>query len=223
MKPRSDHDRLNPRRALALLLLLAAAALLLSVEPVHAVLLWLLAASEPVIVAHPVAGAVVFVLLSALTAMIVFFSAALLVPVAIYSWGPALTMLLLWLGWLLGGICAYAIGRGLGRPLVATVGATRLLAAWRERLPERLPFPLVLLVQLALPSEIPGYLFGLLRLRFSTYIAALALAEIPFVIGTVLVGDSVVQQRGWMLLVLGVLGAGLSVYALLLLRRRIGH
>ena len=189
----------------------------------HDALLRLLAAAEPTIVAHPVAGMLLFVLLSALSAMLAFFSAALLVPVAVYSWGQSATMLLLWLGWLLGGLCAYAIGSSLGRPLLASIGAARLLAFYRERLPERVPFALVLLMQLALPSEIPGYLSGLLRVRARTYLAALALAELPFVVGTVLVGESVVEQRGGMLVLLGAIGAGISLYALLLLRRRLHH
>lgn len=211
------------RRALALLLLFAATALLLTIEPLHDALLRLLAVAEPLIAAHPVAGMLVFVLLSALSAMVAFFSAALLVPVAVYSWGQPVTMLLLWLGWLLGGLCAYSIGYALGRPLLATMGATRLLAFYRERLPGPLPFALVLLLQLALPSEIPGYLFGLLRVRTRVYLAALALAELPFVVGTVLVGESVVEQRGGLLLLLGTIGAGISLYALWLLRRRLRH
>lgn len=218
------HSDPHPRhRALALLLVFAAAAALLTIEPLHDALLQLLAAAEPVIAAHPVIGMLLFVLLSALSAMLAFFSAALLVPVAVYSWGQPATMLLLWLGWLLGGLCAYAVGSGLGRPLLATMGATRLLAFYRERLPGQVPFALVLLLQLALPSEIPGYLFGLLRVRLRTYLAALALAEIPFVVGTVLVGESVVAQRGGMLLLLGTVGAGISLYALWLLRRRLRH
>jgi uncharacterized membrane protein YdjX (TVP38/TMEM64 family) len=217
---RDPHSR---HRALVLLLVFAAGAVLLTIEPLHDALLHLLEASEPVIAAHPVVGMLLFVLLSALSAMLAFFSSALLVPVAVYSWGQPATMLLLWLGWLLGGLCAYAIGFGLGRPLLATMGATRLLDFYRERLPGQVPFVLVLLLQLALPSEIPGYLFGLLRVRVRTYLAALALAELPFVVGTVLVGDSVVEQRGGMLLLLGAVGAGISLYALLLLRRRLRH
>lgn len=221
MQPGPRPDPHPPYRALALLLVFATVAVLLTIEPLHDGLLRLLAAAEPVIVAHPVIGMLVFVLLSALSAMVAFFSAALLVPVAVYSWGQPATMVLLWLGWLLGGMCAYAIGFGLGRPLLTTMGATRLLAFYRERLPQQVPFAVVLLVQLALPSEIPGYLFGLLRVRFTTYLMALALAEIPFAVGTVLVGESVVEQRGGMLLLLGTVGAGISVYALLLLRRRL--
>ena len=224
MPSRTSSDLRDPHprhRALVLLLVFAGVAGLLTIEPLHDALLQLLAASEPVIAAHPVVGMLLFVLLSALSAMVAFFSSALLVPVAVYSWGQPATMLLLWVGWLLGGLCAYAIGFGLGRPLLKTMGATRLLDFYRDRLPGQVPFVLVLLLQLALPSEIPGYLFGLLRVRVRTYLAALALAELPFVVGTVLVGDSVVEQRGGMLLLLGAVGAGISLYALLLLRRRL--
>lgn len=209
------------RRALAVLLVFAAGALLLTIEPLHDALLRLLVAAEPIIEAHPVWGMLLFVLLSALSAMLAFFSTALLVPVAVYSWGQPATMVLLWTGWLLGGLCAYTIGFGLGRPLLATAGAARLLAFYRERLPGQVPFAVVMLLQLALPSEIPGYLFGLMRVRVRTYLLALGLAEVPYAVGTVLVGESVVQQRGGMLLLLGAIGAAISLCALLLLRRRL--
>ena len=210
-------------RALALLLCSRLSALPLMVEPLHDALLRLMPPAEPTIAAHPVAGTPPFVLLSALSAMVAFFSAALLVPVAVYSWGtdrhdvPAVA------GLVARGPVRVCDGSSLGRPLLATIGAARVLAFYRERLPERVPFALVLLMQLALPSEIPGYLSGLLRVRARTYLAALALAELPFVVGTVLVGESVVEQRGGMLVLLGAIGAGISLYALLLLRRRLQH
>ena len=37
-------------------------------------------------------------------------------------------------------------------------------------------FPLVLLFQLAVPSEIPGYVLGALRYHFGKYLAARAIA-----------------------------------------------
>lgn len=198
------------------------AALLFSSDLVHAGLLRLLAAAEPLMLAHPLLGAAVFVLLSALSAMLAFFSSVLLVPVAVYAWGRPLTIVLLWLGWLLGGAVAYGIGRGLGRPLLVTATSTRLLAFYGQRLEGRIGFPMVLLLQMALPSEIPGYLFGLLRVRFGTYLAALALAEIPYAVGSVLLGESVLQRQGGWLVAIGVVGAGLVALAAWLLHRRLG-
>lgn len=210
-------------RALALLLVCALAAAAFSFDAIHDALMRVLAAAEPVIAAHPRWGALAFVALSAASAMLAFLSSAVLVPVALVTWDRSLTIVLLWLGWLLGGICAYGVGRMLGRPLVNTVGSARLIAFYQRRLSADVGFPLVLLLQFALPSEIPGYLFGLLRVRFRTYLAALALAEIPYAVGTVLLGESIVRQQGVWLLALGVAGAGISLLAAWALHRRLAR
>lgn len=209
------------RRVLFVLLVAAMLGLLLSFDELHAGLLVLLARAEPVIQAHPVLGALVFVLLSAGSAMLAFFTSMPLIPVAVYTWGEWLAGLLLWLGWWLGGLFAYSVGSLLHRPLIATERTTRLLEFYRQRVSGQASFMVVLLVQLALPSEIPGYLFGLLRVPLRTYLLALALAELPFAAAAVLAGDSVLRQRGSGVVLLAVLALGLSLGALALLRRRL--
>ena len=111
--------------------------LLLSFDSLYALLQQGLDEARPVIRAHPVGGAVLFVLLSAASAWLAFFSSALLVPVAVYSWGRTVTIVLLWLGWMLGGVCAYGMGRVFGRPLVHGLGSARLSDFYLERLPAR--------------------------------------------------------------------------------------
>lgn len=227
-KKRRNGARRRPRRrprwwrALALLAVFVLIAAALSFDTIHSGLLRLLAAAEPVITAHPYLGAVAFVVLSAASAMLAFFSSAVLVPVAVMTWDRWITIALLWLGWLFGGICAFGIGRLLGRPLINSVGSARLIAFYQRKVSADVGFPMVLLLQLALPSEIPGYLFGLLRVRFRVYLPALALAEIPYAIGTVLLGESILQQRTVWLLALGAAAAGASVLAAYLLHRRFG-
>jgi uncharacterized membrane protein YdjX (TVP38/TMEM64 family) len=54
-----------------------------------------IAIAEPVIQQHAVIGAVVFVLLSALSAMVVFFSTAVITPIAVDAFGPLTALLLL--------------------------------------------------------------------------------------------------------------------------------
>lgn len=218
--PASTHSR---RRVLLVVLIAAVLGLLLSFDELHAGLLDLLARAEPVIQAHPVLGAVAFVLLSAGSAMLAFFSSMPLIPVAVYTWGEWLAGGLLWLGWWMGGLFAYGVGSLLHRPLIATERTTQLLEFYRERVSGQASFVVVLLVQIALPSEIPGYLFGLLRVPLRVYLLALALAELPFAAAAVLAGDSVLQQRGSGVLLLAVLALGLSVGALALLRRRLGR
>lgn len=209
------------RRAVALLLLCVLLVVLLSNDALYALLQRLLAAAEPVIAAHPIGGGLLFVVLSALSAMLAFFSSAVLVPVAVYGWGRATTILLLWLGWLLGGVCAYAAGRFFGRPLVRRLASARMRDFYLKRLPAQIDFPIALLIQLAMPSEIPGYLFGTLRVRFGTYLAVLALVEAPFAVGTVLLGESVIQREGGWLLVLAAVGVGVGLVAVYLLHRKL--
>lgn len=226
MTVRPRHLQASPSRwrpALALLLVFALLALLLTSDALYSQLHRLLAAAEPLIAEYPVWGGVTFVLASALSAMLAFFTSALLVPVAVASWGKAATAAMLWLGWFIGGLCAYGIGRTLGRPLLGTLGSARTSAFYQQRLSTHVGLSVVLLLQLALPSEIPGYLCGLLRVRLRIYATALALAELPFAIGTVWVGESILQRERGALIGLGALAVVASGYALYLLHKALAR
>ena len=208
-------------RAVVVVLICASVALLLSADEVYESLRRALSAAEPLIAGHPYVGAVVFVLLAAISAILAFFSSALLLPVAVFTWGNTVTLGLLWLGWLLGGICTYALGRGLRRPQGKTSRTSGQFHFYLQRLPGEVTFALVLLLYLALPSEVPGYLCGYLGVRLRTYFAALALAELPYAVGAVLLGNGVVNRHiGW-LVAFGLIGAALSLYALRVLHRRL--
>jgi uncharacterized membrane protein YdjX (TVP38/TMEM64 family) len=196
-------------------------ALLLSVDQVYESLQRALSAAEPVIAGQPYVGAAVFVVLAALSAILAFFSSALLLPAAVFTWGNTVTLGLLWLGWLLGGIATYALGRGLrGARGRASVTSSQL-EFYLQRVPGDVTFAWVLLLYLALPSEIPGYLCGYLGVRLRTYFAALALAELPYAVGAVLLANGAVNRDiGW-LLAFGLIGAALSLYVLWVLHTRL--
>ncbi|MGE6759819.1 TVP38/TMEM64 family protein [Corallococcus interemptor] len=209
-------------RALLLGLMLAGLALLASSEVFQSHLRQVLDAAAPVIAAHPFRGAVLFVLLSALSAMLAFFSSALLLPVALQAWGKAVCALLLWVGWMLGGACAYAIARAWGRPIIRRLTSASLLARYEERISRRTPFGVVFLFQLAVPSELPGYVLGLARYGLRRYLVVLALAEFPYAVGTVYLGASVLERRGAVLLGLGAAGILVGLAAFHLLRKWLG-
>jgi uncharacterized membrane protein YdjX (TVP38/TMEM64 family) len=210
-------------RAIVVVLLCASMALLLSFDQVYEGLQRVLSAAEPMIAGHPYSGAVVFVLLAAASAILAFFSSALLLPAAVFTWGSLVTLGLLWLGWLLGGICTYALGRGLRRPQAKAAQTSGQLDFYLQRVPSEVTFAWVLLLYLALPSEIPGYLCGYLGVRLRTCFAALALAELPYAAGAVMLGDGVVNRHvGWVV-ALGFIGAALSLYALRVLHERLGR
>lgn len=208
-------------RALVIVLICVSAALFLSIDAVYEGLHRLLAEAEPLIAAHPLLGALVFVLLSALSAMLAFFSSALLVPAAVFAWGKALAVFLLWLGWLLGGAFTYSLGHAVRKPPDEESGPPSRFAAYLPKVSAEIGFPLVLLWQLALPSELPGYLCGYLRVPFRIYIAALAIAELPYAIGAVLLGESVVNRKlGW-LVGLSVVGATIGFLLVRMLQKRL--
>jgi uncharacterized membrane protein YdjX (TVP38/TMEM64 family) len=209
-------------RAIVVALICLSVALLLSVDPVYDGLHRALSAAEPLIAEHPYMGAIVFVLLAAVSAVLAFFSSALLLPAAVYAWGSTLTFGLLWLGWLLGGIGTYALGRGLRGPLARAPGA-RQFDFYVQRVPGEVTFAFVLLLYLALPSELPGYLCGYLRVRFRTYLAALSLAELPYAIGAVVLSAGAVNRQIGLLVTFGLIGAALSLYAVRMLHRRLGQ
>jgi uncharacterized membrane protein YdjX (TVP38/TMEM64 family) len=202
-------------RAVILALLVVALVVMAASETVHSAVLGVLGAANGIIAGHAVLGPVVFVLLAALSAMLAFFSSALLVAPAVLAWGPVRSMVLLWLGWMLGGIAAYFAARFLGRPLIRSLVSAKGFEHYATKLTRDTPFTAVLLLQLSLPSELPGYLLGVVRYPPLRYLAALAIAEVPYAIATVMIGEGFVERRVTLLLSLG----ALAIIALVVVAR----
>jgi uncharacterized membrane protein YdjX (TVP38/TMEM64 family) len=193
------------------------AALLAYSEEIHRQVVTVIALAEPVIATSPLTGAVVFVLLAALSAMLVFFSGLLLVPIGIDAWGPLGCFVLLWSGWFLGGVITYSIGRRFGRPAVLRLVSAEKMARYENRIPQASSFLAALLTQLVLPSDISGYLFGLLGYRARVYFGSLALAELPYALGTVYLGTAFMERQ--YLLLLSIAAVGLLIFGIVWLRR----
>lgn len=176
-------------------------------DALHEQLLVVLDAAKTVIAAYPVGGPLAFIGLSALSAMLGFVSSAVLVPAAVYAWGAGFTMLMLWIGWTIGGVIAWTLAALFGRPVLRWIVVSNTLSRYQHLLDKRPRFSSVLLFQLALPSEIPGYLLGLARYPLPRYLAALMLAELPYAIGTVLLGVGFVKRDTATLLAVCLVGA----------------
>lgn len=205
-------------RVLVLVMLGAAAVLILLSDTLHAPLLRLLAFTQGMIAGNPLLGAALFVLFAALSGMLAFFSSAVVTPVAVNAWGPVWTAILLWVGWVLGGACTYAIGRTVGRPVAGLVSPTKL-AKYEHKITRETPFGLVVLFQMATPSEVPGYLLGMARYSFLRYIAVVAAGELPYAIGTVLLGETFLKQQVLPFILLGAAAGGFSLWAYLRFNR----
>jgi uncharacterized membrane protein YdjX (TVP38/TMEM64 family) len=183
--------RPNLRRHLLIVgLLIVVAGLIAASDTLHdrteAIIFW----TENLIAQAPLLGMLAFLLLAMLSAMVAFFSSALLAPIAICAWGKAGCFALLWGGWFLGGIASFCIGRFLGRSVASVIIGDERIAAWENQVSEHTQFIHVLLFQAVVPSEIPGYVLGMLRYRFLLYLAALGITELPYAVATVYLGES---------------------------------
>src|SRR5688500_4188785 len=110
-------------------------------------------------------------------------------------------------------VAAYAIGHFARRLLRRLVDEKRL-EEYRQLASKRMGFGVVLLFCFALPSELPGYLFGALHFSFWRFLAAMTIAEAVYALGVVLAGESLTEARPLTLaltlgaLVIVALGAG---------------
>jgi len=160
--------------------------------------------AEGLISQAPLLGMIVFVLLAMISAMAAFISSALLVPVAVYTWGKAGCLALLWLGWFLGGIASFCIGRFLGRSVVSMIMGEEKVAKWESQVSKHSRFIHILFFQAVVPSEIPGYVLGILRYRFLFYLAALGITELPYAVATVYLGESFLRGDSTVFIVVGI-------------------
>lgn len=193
--------------------------LVLLARPVHTEVVALLRAAVPVIQGHPVLGPLVFVLLAALSAALAFFSSAVFVPVAVDAWGYTPTIALLCLGWWIGGVAAYALGRYVGDPVVRRLVGGEVVDRYERWIRARVTLGRVVLLHMAVPSEAASYLLGMARAPWGTFIAAIGIAQLPFAVLSALLGASFLERRIVTLVVLGAANILLSVVALRVLHR----
>jgi uncharacterized membrane protein YdjX (TVP38/TMEM64 family) len=167
--------------------------------------------------AHPVMGAAVFFLFAAISAMLAFTSSVVLVPPANLVWGKLITFLLLWGGWIAGAIAAFGIGN-VARPLLVRLGYQKTLDKYQQFASKRMKFWTAVLFCIAVPSEVPGYLFGGLRYPFLKFLGAIAIAEAIYAFGIVIAGQNLLAAKPFPLLVIVAILIMLAASARLLLR-----
>lgn len=202
---------------MVIILLVGVLTLVTSFTRLHAWLIGTLPVLEALIRERAVFGMVIFIIYAALSAMFAFVSSAVIAPIGVFVWGKAISMLMLWVGWILGGLTAYTMSRYFGRAVVLALLPQRVIERYENLIPRRSAFGFILLLQLALPSEVPGYLLGLIRYDFWRYIAALALAEFPYSVITVYLAAGFIEGRTYMLIGVGIAVtafAGLALHAL---------
>lgn len=192
------------RRLLIVGMLIIVAGLIAASDTLHdkteVIIVW----TEDLISQAPLLGMLVFLLLAMLSAMVAFFSSAVLAPVAVFAWGKAACLALLWCGWFLGGVLSFCIGRFFGRSVVSMIIGEEKIANWESQVSERTRFIHILFFQAIVPSEIPGYVLGMLRYRFLFYLAALGITEMPYAVATVYLGESFLRGESMVFILVGI-------------------
>jgi uncharacterized membrane protein YdjX (TVP38/TMEM64 family) len=215
------HRRNLRRHFLILGMLIIAAGLIAASDTLHgkseAIVFW----AEGMISQAPLLGMLVFVLLAMISAMVAFFSSALLVPVAVYAWGKTACLALLWCGWLLGGVAAFCIGRFFGRSVASMIIGEETIDNWENQVSKRTRFIHILMFQALVPSEVPGYLLGILRYRFLFYLTALAITEMPYAVATVYLGESFLRGDSTIIILVGIGAIVLAAFLVQIHRRLI--
>lgn len=114
-----------------------------------------------------------------------------LIPIAVAIWGPTLATIFLLIGWVLGDILAYVIGRYFGRKVVCYFVTLERLTEWSDAVRARMTFSAALLLRLALPAEL-GYAFGIVRYPFMAYVGITIFAELPFAVISTYASEAVI-------------------------------
>lgn len=123
-------------------------------------------------------GVVAFLALAILSVTLGPFTSAPLVPVAVLAWGRWWTFLLLFSGWMVGNVAAYAIGRWGGTRLLHRFITREQVDEWKRRLPQRRALVVLLIARITMPSEV-GYAFGVLRIPLGLFLLLSIVAEVP--------------------------------------------
>jgi uncharacterized membrane protein YdjX (TVP38/TMEM64 family) len=163
---------------------------------------------EPYVREAGVWGAVAFAVFAALSVLLGPFSSGPLVPSAVLAWGQLRTFSLLLLGWMLGNITAYAIGRYAASPLLRRLVPWQRIEEWMDRIPRKRMLWLAVLLRLTLPSEV-GYAYGVLRFNFAGYVALTLLAELPTALLLVYGSSALLNEQTTRLFM--ILGLGMSL------------
>ena len=174
---------------------------------------------ERVVRSYPRAGMAVFLAFAAVSAMLSFFSSTPIVPVGVYVWGAERTMLLLWIGGVLGGTGGYWLARTLGRRVAVRFLPAEPFHRYETFFATRAQWRSILLFRVALQSELPSYVLGVLRYPFVKYLPIMALAELPFVAVVVYLGDAFVRGRSEIFVLTLAVSLGLTVLAFRRLQR----
>lgn len=128
-----------------------------------------------------IVGIVIYVLLAITTTVIAPLSSVPLMPIASSVWGTLVTAIASIIGWWIGSLIAFYISRTYGRVVVERFVAAEKILALEKRVPVKNIFWSIVILRMAVPVDVLGYVLGLFSdIQWRTYAVASLLGIIPF-------------------------------------------
>lgn len=214
-----NHHPLYYRRVIVFSAVLLLAFAVARSDTLHHALLDILSVAEDLMREYPRSGMAVFLVLAAFSSMLTFFSSMALIPVGVYVWGPVTTLILLWIGGFAGGAGGYWIARTLGRRIVKRLFPEAPLRRYEQAFGAKAKWTTILLFRLALQSEMPSYVLGLVRYPFARYVPIMILGEAPYVFLVVYLGETFLERNAGVFALVLILALVLTVVAFRALKR----
>lgn len=181
----------------------------------HLVVLYI----ETYTIEFPLLAYALFFGLAVVSTLVSPFSSVALVPFAIELWGTLTTLILLLMGWIVGGMIAYYLGKHVAYKILRIILPSSF-EFYSRQVSKKTKFWMALLFRAATPSEI-GYLFGIIKYDFSKYLLATIISEIPYAILAVYVSNALIAKNVLIFLSLGLLLLAIMITSLYFLHKKL--
>ena len=129
-------------------------------------------------------GMVAYIVIAVIATVAAPISAGPLIPIAANAWGVAITAALSILGWTIGSLVAFAIGRRYGLPLAQKFFSVRNLENMHKHIPQERIFWSVVLLRIMIPVDLLSYalgIFGVLGWRRYTLATIIGITPFAFI------------------------------------------
>ena len=129
-------------------------------------------------------GMIAYVVIAIIATVAAPISAGPLIPIAANAWGVAFTAILSILGWTIGSLIAFAIGRKYGLPLAQKFLSVRKLEKIHKHIPQERIFWSVVLLRVMIPVDLLSYalgIFGVLDWRRYTLATIIGISPFAFI------------------------------------------
>ena len=129
-------------------------------------------------------GMVAYVAIAIIATVAAPVSATPLIPIAANAWGVAITAILSILGWTIGAVVAFALGRRYGLPLAQKFISIHKLEKIHKHIPQERMFWSVVLLRVMIPVDLLSYalgIFGVLGWRKYTLATVVGISPFAFI------------------------------------------